>query len=95
MEILLNVFWYCGTYSCIKNLILVLLNLFLYFGYGSTRRYYRTFYLYKSTYRYYRIDTEVPVGTLRSLPYLFFTFILYSEAYHITVGFPRPIIRNE
>ena len=43
------------------ELILVLQNLFLYFGYRSTRRYYRT-------------DTEVPVGTFESLPYSF----LYS-----------------
>ena len=31
-------------------------------------------HLYKSTRRYYRTDTEVPVGTFRSLPYSF----LYS-----------------
>ena len=29
----------------------------MYFGYGSTRRYYRTFYLCKSTRRYYRTDS--------------------------------------
>ena len=40
------------------DLILVLQNLFLYFGYRSTRRYYRT-------------DIEVPVGKFESLPYSF------------------------
>ena len=72
--ILMILYLYYGTYTYITNLILVLRSLFLYFGYGSTRRYYRTFYLYKSTCRYYRTDTEVPVGTFRSLPYSF----LYS-----------------
>ena len=59
------------------GLIIILQNLYLYYRYGSTRRYYRT-------------DTEVPVGTFRSLSYSF-----HSESYHITVGLPRPVIRNE
>ena len=59
------------------GLIIILQNLYLYYRYGSTCRYYRT-------------DTEVPVGTFRSLPYSFL-----SESYHITVGLPRPVIRNE
>ena len=42
------------AYSILTDLILVLHNLLLYFGYRSTRRYYRTFYWYKSTRRYYR-----------------------------------------
>ena len=44
-----------GTPVGVTELILIQnLYLFLYFGYGSTRRYYRTFYLYKSTHRYFR-----------------------------------------
>ena len=50
-----------GSYTFITENILVLRILYLYHGYGSTRRYYIT-------------DTEVPVGTFRSLPYSF----LYS-----------------
>ena len=41
------------TYTCITEHILVLRILYLYYGYGSTHRYYRT-------------DTEVPVGTVRA-----------------------------
>ena len=41
---------YYRAYTCISDLILVLQSIYLYYGYGSTRRYYRT-------------DTEVPVGT--------------------------------
>ena len=37
------------------GLILILQNLYLFYRYGSTRR-------------YYRIDAEVPVGTFRTLP---------------------------
>ena len=74
---------YYGAYTCITNLILVLQSLFLYFGYGSTRRYYRTFYLYKSTRRYYRTDTEVPVGTFGSLPYSFlYSYSLFRVLIH-------------
>ena len=46
-----------GTYTGLTELILVLQNLLLYFGYISTRRYYRTFYWYKSTRRCYRTDS--------------------------------------
>ena len=59
-----------GTPVGVTELILIQnLYLFLYFGYGSTRRYYRTFYLYKSTHRYFRTYTytEVPVGTIELL----------------------------
>ena len=45
------------TCSYLTDLILVLQNLLLYFGYRSTRRYYRTFYGYKSTRRYFRTDS--------------------------------------
>ena len=50
-------------------------------------------YLYRSTRRYYRASTytEVPVGTTELVLYL----IRYSNSYHITVGIPRPVIRNE
>ena len=70
---LILVFWILyGAYSCTKvpvgttqihymevpigttGLILILQNLYLFYRYGSTRRYYRT-------------DTEVPVGTFKSL----------------------------
>ena len=64
MELILmihSLFLYFGSCTCIMKHILVLRNLFLYFGYRSTRRYYRT-------------NTEVPVGTFESLPYSF----LYS-----------------
>ena len=55
----------------------------MYFGYESTRRYYRTFYLYKSTHRYYRTDTEVPVGTFKSLLYSFlYSYSLFSVLIH-------------
>ena len=47
------------------GLIFILQNLYLYYRYGSTRRYYRDS-LYGSTHRYYRTDTEVPVGTFRT-----------------------------
>ena len=61
---------YYGAYTCITNLILVLRSLFLYFGYGSTRR-------------YYRIDTEVPIGTFRSLPYSFhYSYSLFRVLIH-------------
>ena len=46
------------TYSYLTDLILVLQNLLLYFGYRSTRRYYRTF-----------TGTKVPVGTIEQIPY--------------------------
>ena len=68
--VLRNLYWSYGTYtgltklilvyrtySYLTDLILVLQNLLLYFGYRSTRRYYRTFYWYKSTRRYYRTDS--------------------------------------
>ena len=45
------------------GLILILQNLYLYYRYGSTRRYYRDF-----------TCTKIPVGTFRSLSYSF----LYS-----------------
>ena len=45
------------TYSYLTELILVLQNLLLYFGYRSTRKYYRIFYWYKSTRRCYRTDS--------------------------------------
>ena len=40
------------SYSCISDLILVFRILYLYYGYGSTHRYYRDF-----------TCTKVPVGT--------------------------------
>ena len=46
-----------GKYIGLTELILVLQNLLLYFGYRSTRRYYRTFYWYKSTRRCYITDS--------------------------------------
>ena len=77
------------------GLILILQNLYLFYRYGSTRRYCRDFYLYKSTHRYYRTDTEVLVGTFRSLPYSF----LYSYSLFRVLSYncltTRPIIRNE
>ena len=48
---------YYELYPGLIELILVLLSLFLSFGYRSTRRYYRTFCWYKSTRRYYRTDS--------------------------------------
>ena len=56
------------TYSYLTDLILVLQNLLLYFGYRSTRRYYRTDSLYGGTRRYhwtytYLTDTGVLIGT--------------------------------
>ena len=50
-------------------------------------------YLYKSTRRYYRASTytEVPIGTIELMLYL----IRYLNTYHINVGLPRPVIRNE
>ena len=48
---------------------------------------------YRSTSRYYRTNTEVPVGTFRSL--LYSILYSYSESSHIIVGLPRPVIRNE
>ena len=41
--ILRNLYWSYETYTYLTDLILVLQNLLLYFGYRSTRRYYRTF----------------------------------------------------
>ena len=55
--VLRNLYWSYGTYTGLTELILVLQNLLLYFGYRSTRRYYRIFYWYKSTRRYYRTDS--------------------------------------
>ena len=52
--VLRNLYW---SYTYLTDLILVLQNLFLYFGYGSTRRYYRTFYWYQCTRRCYRTDS--------------------------------------
>ena len=39
----------------------------------------------RSTRRYYRANTEVPVGTFRSLLYSFLYSIHYSESYHMSV----------
>ena len=50
--VLWNLYWSYETYPYLTNLILVLQNLLLYFGYRSTRRYYRHFN-----------GTKVPVGT--------------------------------
>ena len=50
-------YMYYRTYTCLTELILSLQSEFLYFGYRSTRRHYRTFYWYKSTRRYYRTDS--------------------------------------
>ena len=50
-------YMYYRTSTCLTEVILALQSEFLYFGYGSTRRCYRTFYLYKSTRRYYRTDS--------------------------------------
>ena len=81
--VLQRLFLYFKSYTYITELILVVRSLFLYFGYGSTRRYYRTFYLYKSTRRYYRTDTEVPVGIFRSLPYSFlYSYSLFRVLIH-------------
>ena len=55
-------------------------------------------YLYTSTRRYYRTYTytEVPVGTFRSERYIyFFTLIRYLDSYQITIGLPKPEMRNE
>ena len=41
--VLRNLYWSYETYTYLTDLILVLQNLLLYFGYRSTRRYYRTF----------------------------------------------------
>ena len=76
---------YYRAYNCISDFILILRNLYLFYRYGSTRRYYRDF-----------TCTKVLVGTIeqiRKYPYVhsdlyhihFFTLILYSESYHITV----------
>ena len=51
--VLRSIYLSYGTYTCITEHILVLRILYLYYGYGSTHRYYRT-------------DTEVPVGTIRA-----------------------------
>ena len=90
MELILVLRILYGAYSCTKvpigttqihytevpigttGLILILQNLYLFYRYGSTLRYYIAY-------------TEAPVGTFRSLPYSFFTLILYSDSYHITV----------
>ena len=45
-----------GTYTCITEHILVLLILYLCYGYGSTHRYYRDF-----------TCTKVPVGTTEQI----------------------------
>ena len=74
---------YYGAYTCITNLILVLRSLFLYFEYGSIIGTTEHFTLYKSTCRYYRIDTEVPVCTFRSLPYSFlYSYSLFRVLIH-------------
>ena len=73
---------YYGTYTCLTELILALYSYFFYFGYGSTRRYYRTLNLYKSTCRYYTTDTEVPIGTTELILILVFLILfLYYGAY--------------
>ena len=43
------------------------------------------------------IRTRVPVGTTEQIQRYIMIFILihYSESYHIIVGLPRPVIRNE
>ena len=50
---------------------------------------------YRGTRRYYRTNTEVPVGTFRSLPYS----ILYSYSLFRVLSYncliPRPVIQNE
>ena len=51
--VLRSIYLSYGTYTCITEHILVLRILYLYYRYGSTHRYYRT-------------DTEVPVGTVRA-----------------------------
>ena len=48
-------YWYYGAYPCTSDLIR---SLFSYFGYGSSRRYYRTFYLCK-----------IPIGTIEQIHY--------------------------
>ena len=53
-------------------------------------------YLYTSTRRYYRTYTYTPVGTFRSERYIyFFTLIRYLDSYHITIGLPKPEMRNK
>ena len=63
----------------IREYPLVLQRFYLFYRYGSTRRYYWT-------YTYF-IDTGVPVSTTEQIQrYIqIFTLILYSESYHITV----------
>ena len=54
-------------------------------------------YLYRGTPRYYRpyTYTEVPVGTFREKRCTLLSFYSYSNFYHVTVGLPVPVIRNE
>ena len=54
-------------------------------------------YFYRGTRRYHKACTftEVPVGTTEYNDIHFFTLIRHSDSYHITVGLPRPVIRNE
>ena len=54
-------------------------------------------YLYRGTRRCHRAYTytNVPVGTIEQNDIHFFTLIHHSDSYHITVGLPRLVIRNE
>ena len=80
-----------GTPVGVTELILIQ-NLYLIYRYGSTRGYNRDL-----------SDTGVPIGTTEQIQrYIqiftlihFIILIHYSEYYHINVGLPRPVIRNE
>ena len=61
----------------------------------------------RRSYRAYTY-TEVPIGTIELIlvqryPWVhleqndihYYSLIYYSDSYHITVGIPRPVIRNE
>ena len=80
-----------GTPVGVTELILIQ-NLYLIYRYGRTCGYYRDL-----------SDTGVPIGITEQIQrYIqiltlihFFILIHYSESYHITVGLPRPVIRNE
>ena len=65
--VLRNLYLYYGAYSCSSDSYSCILDLILLLQSLYIRKYpqvLQRFYLYKSTCRYYRTDTEVPVGNI-------------------------------
>ena len=82
LVLIAKLYWFRSPVGVIEFILILILLVDLYL-YRSTRRYYRTY------------STEVPVGITEQNDVFYFYLIRYSDSYHITVGLPRPVIRNE